>query len=191
MSVAKSQADRLDDLAPHERPGKSAAAFRTISEVAAELEVPAHVLRFWESKFPQIRPLKRGGGRRYYRPEDVDLLRRIRLLLYRDGYTIKGAQKLLRTPDQVQEQAPNDVAEAPLALAIPAEAPPRPTVVPRARSVGAQQAQSRIPSAERTLFAAPEAEKPPAAALDMQTRQLIMDAIADLSDIRDQLRGVH
>ena len=75
---------------------KSAAAFRTISEVATDLEVPPHVLRFWESKFPQIRPLKRGGGRRYYRPEDVELLRRIRVLLYRDGYTIKGVQKLLR-----------------------------------------------------------------------------------------------
>lgn len=78
------------------RDGKSAAAFRTISEVAAELDVPSHVLRFWETKFAQVRPLKRGGGRRYYRPEDVDLLRRIRELLYREGYTIKGVQKLLR-----------------------------------------------------------------------------------------------
>mgnify|MGYP001157859025 CR=1 FL=1 len=81
---------------PARRAGKSAAAFRTISEVAAELDVPSHVLRFWETKFNQVRPLKRGGGRRYYRPEDVDLLRRIRALLYDDGYTIKGVQKLLR-----------------------------------------------------------------------------------------------
>src|ERR1043165_3054666 len=80
------------------RAGKSAAAFRTISEVAAELDVPPHVLRFWESKFSQIKPLKRGGGLRYYRPEDIELLRRIRTLLYRDGYTIKGVQKLLRAP---------------------------------------------------------------------------------------------
>jgi len=78
------------------RPPKSAAAFRTISEVAEELDVAQHVLRFWESKFPQVRPLKRGGGRRYYRPEDVDLLRQIRSLLYEEGYTIKGAQKLLK-----------------------------------------------------------------------------------------------
>lgn len=78
------------------RPGKSAAAFRTISEVADELDVPQHVLRFWETKFPQIRPLKRGGGRRYYRPEDVDLLSRIRVLLYQEGYTIRGVQRLLR-----------------------------------------------------------------------------------------------
>jgi DNA-binding transcriptional MerR regulator len=75
---------------------KSPSAFRTISEVAEELDVPQHVLRFWESKFPQVRPLKRGGGRRYYRPEDVDLLGRIRQLLYADGYTIKGVQRLMR-----------------------------------------------------------------------------------------------
>jgi DNA-binding transcriptional MerR regulator len=75
---------------------KSASAFRTISEVADELEVPQHVLRFWETKFPQVRPLKRGGGRRYYRPEDVDLLRQIRSLLYHEGYTIKGVQRLMR-----------------------------------------------------------------------------------------------
>ena len=75
---------------------KSAAAFRTISEVSHDLDVPQHVLRFWESKFTPVRPLKRGGGRRYYRPEDVDLLRQIRNLLYTDGYTIKGVQRLLR-----------------------------------------------------------------------------------------------
>jgi len=78
------------------RQGKSEGAFRTISEVATDLDLPQHVLRFWESKFIQIRPLKRGGGRRYYRPEDVVLLRRIRRLLYEDGYTIRGVQKLLK-----------------------------------------------------------------------------------------------
>ena len=78
------------------RQPKSAEAFRTISEVAQELEVPQHVLRFWESRFPQVRPLKRAGGRRYYRPDDVVLLRRIRQCLYDQGYTIKGVQKLLR-----------------------------------------------------------------------------------------------
>lgn len=75
---------------------KAAEAFRTISEVAGELEVPKHVLRFWEAKFPQIRPMKRGGGRRYYRPEDMELLRGIRHLLHAQGYTIKGVQKILR-----------------------------------------------------------------------------------------------
>jgi DNA-binding transcriptional MerR regulator len=78
------------------RGAKSATAFRTISEVATDLSVPSHVLRFWETKFSQVRPLKRGGGRRYYRPEDIALLRNIRSLLYDDGYTIKGVQKLLR-----------------------------------------------------------------------------------------------
>jgi hypothetical protein len=72
---------------------KTADAFRTISEVADDLHVPQHVLRFWETKFPQVRPLKRGGGRRYYRPEDVLLLRRVADLLYTQGYTIKGVQK--------------------------------------------------------------------------------------------------
>ncbi len=75
---------------------KSATAFRIISEVSAELELPQHVLRFWETKFPQIKPLKRGGGRRYYRPDDVELLRRIQALLYREGYTIRGVQRLLK-----------------------------------------------------------------------------------------------
>jgi DNA-binding transcriptional MerR regulator len=75
---------------------KAPEAFRTISEVADELEVPKHVLRFWEAKFAQLKPMKRGGGRRYYRPEDVALLRGIRFLLYDDGYTIRGVQKILR-----------------------------------------------------------------------------------------------
>lgn len=79
------------------RKQKSNGAFRTISEVADELGVQQHVLRFWETKFTQVRPLKRGGGRRYYRPEDIDLLRSIQHLLYTDGYTIKGVQKMLKT----------------------------------------------------------------------------------------------
>ncbi len=74
---------------------KAASAFRTISEVANELDVQQHVLRFWETKFSQVKPMKRGGGRRYYRPEDVDLLKAIHTLLYDQGYTIKGVQKLL------------------------------------------------------------------------------------------------
>lgn len=75
---------------------KSPEAFRTISEVAEEIDVPQHVLRFWESKFSVVKPLKRGGGRRYYRPSDIELIRGIRDLLYTHGFTIKGAQKLLR-----------------------------------------------------------------------------------------------
>lgn len=95
---------------------KSASAFRTISEVARELDVPQHVLRFWETRFAQLRPLKRGGGRRYYRPEDVDLLRRIQSLLYKEGYTIKGVQRLLKegrgTPPGDAPEPPDAAGEA-------------------------------------------------------------------------------
>ena len=110
---------------------KAPDAFRTISEVAADLNVPQHVLRFWESRFSEIKPMKRGGGRRYYRPEDIELLRRIRTLLYRDGYTIKGVQKLLRSPGVravSPEEMPAELAAAPEPTAAPpaaeAAAPP-------------------------------------------------------------------
>ncbi len=86
-------------------PGKAPGAFRTISEVAEDLNVPQHVLRFWETRFSQIRPLKRGGGRRYYRPEDIALLTRIHHLLYSEGYTIKGVQKLLKSNSRAQFMA--------------------------------------------------------------------------------------
>jgi DNA-binding transcriptional MerR regulator len=88
----------VSDVAEEKRPRvrKAAGAFRTISEVADELHIPQHVLRFWETRFPQVKPLKRGGGRRYYRPDDIALLRRVSDLLYIQGYTIKGVQRLLR-----------------------------------------------------------------------------------------------
>jgi len=107
-----------DLLVAPERPRgqKAPTAFRTISEVAEELQIPQHVLRFWESKFPQLKPLKRGGGRRYYRPEDIALLRRISGLLYTQGYTIKGVQRMLR------EGAREEHGELP--LPDPQEAPP-------------------------------------------------------------------
>ena len=99
---------------------KSPDAFRTISEVAEELDVPQHVLRFWETRFVQIKPLKRGGGRRYYRPDDVALLKGIRRLLYGEGYTIKGLQRILK------EQGPRHVQAigrgAPIGAAPPVEA---------------------------------------------------------------------
>ncbi|MDQ2101229.1 MerR family transcriptional regulator [Azospirillum isscasi] len=106
---------------------KSATAFRTISEVSSELDVPQHVLRFWEGKFPQLRPLKRGGGRRYYRPEDVELLRQIQSLLYGEGYTIKGVQRLLKD-GQVDGDPENRRGslglDEPDALETPLEGPP-------------------------------------------------------------------
>ncbi len=94
-----------NDAAPRT---KSPKAFRTISEAARELDLPQHVLRFWETKFPQIKPMKRAGGRRFYRPEDVELLTRIKMLLHTEGYTIKGVQKLLRqNSGHGQERGPD------------------------------------------------------------------------------------
>jgi DNA-binding transcriptional MerR regulator len=134
------------------RTKKAPNAFRTISEVADELHIPQHVLRFWETKFPQVKPLKRGGGRRYYRPEDIGLLRRVSDLLYTQGYTIKGVQRLLRdgggrladeipppTPDEQQEAAaeragtpaPSREPELP----IPGLVPATPAPMPVARTV--------------------------------------------------------
>jgi DNA-binding transcriptional MerR regulator len=97
-------------------PTKSAEAFRTISEVADELDVPQHVLRFWESRFTQIKPVKRAGGRRYYRPDDIDLLKGIRALLYSDGLTIKGVQKVLKERGQrhVAQIGRSGSAQAPI-----------------------------------------------------------------------------
>jgi DNA-binding transcriptional MerR regulator len=93
-------------------------AFRTISEVAGDLELPQHVLRFWETRFTQIRPMKRGGGRRYYRPDDVDLLRGIRHLLYAEGYTIRGVQRIFR------DQGPRFVVAVGKGEATPEAEPP-------------------------------------------------------------------
>jgi DNA-binding transcriptional MerR regulator len=101
------------------RAKKAPNAFRTISEVADELHIPQHVLRFWETKFPQVKPLKRGGGRRYYRPDDILLLRRISDLLYIQGYTIKGVQRLLR---EGGGQLSDDIPPAPAAERAAAEA---------------------------------------------------------------------
>ncbi|MBV8616579.1 MAG: MerR family transcriptional regulator [Acetobacteraceae bacterium] len=127
------------------RPKKAPNAFRTISEVADELHIPQHVLRFWETKFAQVKPLKRGGGRRYYRPDDIALLRRISDLLYVQGYTIKGVQRLLREgggrlSDDIPPAAPEERAAAAAERALlapvpaPVEAPPRPTPRPRAEA---------------------------------------------------------
>ncbi len=105
---------------------KTAEAFRTISEVAGELNVQKHVLRFWEQKFTQVKPMKRGGGRRFYRPEDLELLRGIRDLLHTDGYTIKGVQRILREQgvDAVKragEMAESAAGDHPPVAAVPAK----------------------------------------------------------------------
>ena len=147
------------------RPKKAPNAFRTISEVADELHIPQHVLRFWETKFPQVKPLKRGGGRRYYRPDDIALLRRISDLLYIQGYTIKGVQRLLRegggklsddippAPADEQEAAEAERAiglavepELPIPGLAPAEPPPQAARRARARESGSRGGASARPA---------------------------------------------
>ena len=146
------------------RANKRAAVFRTIGEVAEDLDLPAHVLRFWESKFPQLKPLKRGGGRRYYRPEDIALLSRIRQCLYQDGYTIRGVQKLL-TDGALGSAGHTEAAEPslfPLAP-IPAREAPRPARSAR-RATAPQLAPTASPAKRVALE---EARQELAAALEM------------------------
>ena len=157
------------------RAGKRASAFRTIGEVAEDLDLPAHVLRFWESKFPQLKPLKRGGGRRYYRPEDVVLLRRIQQCLYRDGYTIRGVQKLLREGGEaadsdgaaaavIDDAAPSlGLFSAELARAAPAakkvkvkSAPTPKPAIPRESSGLSPEAKAAVDAVRQELLAARE-----------------------------------
>src|SRR6185312_8921378 len=157
---------------------KSAQAFRTISEVATELDVPQHVLRFWESKFSQVRPLKRGGGRRYYRPEDIDLLRRIRSLLYDDGYTIKGVQRLLkegrgRLPQQRLDVATESALES---LRI---------VSARAEAMAGSAASRPLPRTGPQ----PSTTTPRAAMLDLHKRREIESVLEDLEQALSQLRS--
>jgi len=159
---------------------KAAEAFRTISEVADDLGIQKHVLRFWEVKFAQIRPMKRGGGRRYYRPEDMELLRGIRQLLHRDGYTIKGVQKILREQgvDAVKERALSEEEK---------------------RNAAARQAEQRAPttrSEQKDAPSAAEAELPrrgrprgtQAARSAATSRSDVIDAVlAELLRCRDIL----
>lgn len=159
--------------------GKADGAFLTISEVAESLSVPQHVLRFWETKFTQIRPLKRGGGRRYYRPEDVALLRKIHTLLYSEGYTIRGVQKLLKGQGRQQAAAP---------LPSPSE-----QSFAQADDVG-RAGESFHPSAQEVLAAllpdaapALEASAPPprVGGLSPLQRSLLEGLLGDLRDLRD------
>jgi DNA-binding transcriptional MerR regulator len=167
---------------------KSSSAFRTISEVAAELDVPKHVLRFWEGKFPQLRPMKRGGGRRYYRPEDVELLRGIRWLLYSDGYTIKGVQRILR--DSGVKFVKHCWREDAEALA----APPEPTFeIPNLAAEAATAARQTRRTSQRAApvqasraKAAPE-KKAPEPVLTSEQRALLQSLLSDLEECRTLL----
>jgi len=129
-------------------PLKAPDAFRTISEVAGDLDLPQHVLRFWETRFTQIKPMKRGGGRRYYRPEDVNLLRGIRLLLYSEGYTIRGVQRLLKEKGAGFVAAYGENGSAP-APALPDEA------LLSTPDVAAEPAAPSVPSPAKAGFRAP------------------------------------
>lgn len=159
-----------EGAAARPRPKKAPNAFRTISEVADELHIPQHVLRFWEGKFPQVRPLKRGGGRRYYRPDDILLLRRISDLLYIQGYTIKGVQRLLREgggrlSDDIPPPTPEERAEA-----------------------DADGREPELPMPELTLSPPPATPRPqPRPRVDPETerlRALLVETLAELERLR-------
>jgi len=156
---------------------KSPKAFRTISEVAETLDVPAHVLRFWESKFPAIKPVKRGGGRRYYRPDDVTLLIGIRELLYEDGLTIKGVQKIFR------ERGAKHVTARGAGLAGGAAAA---EVVATAEVEG--EAPPEINGAASAEPVEPEAAPVEKGAEPAADAARVSDAIARLEALRDRLR---
>lgn len=141
---------------------KAPSAFRTISEVADELNVQQHVLRFWETKFTQVKPLKRGGGRRYYRPEDVELLKRIHHLLYTEGYTIKGVQKLLKGQGKAQIIAGEISA-------------------PANESSPVQQQQEKVAAVEKAT--AQEL------GLNDKQRSILEAMLGDLKDLRNMIRG--
>lgn len=170
--------------------GKSATAFRTISEVSTDLDVPQHVLRFWETKFPQIKPLKRGGGRRYYRPDDVELLRRIQHFLYKEGYTIKGVQRLLKEtkgaiPHDVGPPPDLDEIEAEEILAPAAPQPPRPSapVIGGLFDAHPDLAPPR-PEAGAPGAAADQAGPPRKKMLPADKRRALLEILGELEAVR-------
>lgn len=179
---------------------KSADAFRTISEVAEELDVPQHVLRFWESRFTQIKPLKRAGGRRYYRPDDVALLRGVRALLYSEGYTIKGVQKILK--ERGARFVGGGGADAPViekAAVVESASASAPKTVARRRSAEPDPNEIPLPffmpdflkspaasaaTADKPVKAAPEAPGIPPA-----KRKKLEKILAELTTIKGLLAG--
>lgn len=161
---------------------KSADAFRTISEVAEDLDIPQHVLRFWETRFAQIKPLKRGGGRRYYRPDDVALLKGIRRLLYGEGYTIKGLQRILK------EQGPRHVQAigrgAPIGAALE---PVVAAAVSAERGNVSDEAGFGSFDGDAPRYQAPSERPAPPEGLDDLT--LLSAVLAELAECRRALRG--
>jgi DNA-binding transcriptional MerR regulator len=186
---------------------KSPEAFRTISEVAADLGLPQHVLRFWETRFVQIRPMKRGGGRRYYRPDDIDLLRGIRTLLYGEGYTIRGVQRILKEQgprfvigagrgdmsDILQPELHDDTEEDVETLASPDGEPEGEDEVAAAGNGGGEETGHIEPTFDPREFRprpAPAAERTPGLAAD-EIRQLqgTLSDLLELKRLLDQARG--
>jgi DNA-binding transcriptional MerR regulator len=164
------------------RPKKAPTAFRTISEVADELHIPQHVLRFWETKFNQVKPLKRGGGRRYYRPDDIALLRRISDLLYIQGYTIKGVQRLLREgggrlSDDIPPAPPDERAQSEAEQAGPV--PTEPELPIPGLAASAPAAVSLPGRAGRSRESEPEVER---------LRSIMRETLRDLEELRALLR---
>lgn len=183
---------------------KSANAYRTISEVAGSLGVPQHVLRFWETKFPAVKPLKRGGNRRYYRPEDIEVLQVIHKLLHVDGYTIKGAQKLLKergvralVEELLNEGAPETAPEAPTEEAPAEEAATEASPQTDAQAEAAAETEAGAALAEAGIPEAPTAEPEPThpAPADAPAQDQALDTpqapqaalVAELKSIRAKL----
>ncbi len=166
MSEATQKKQRLE---------KSSDAFRTISEVSQTLDVQQHVLRFWETKFNQIKPVKRGGGRRYYRPEDIEVLKYIHTLLYGEGYTIKGVQKLLKT------QTKAELMQA--AAANTAAAPEQPLVATRS---GGTSVQTPAPLAQVVVPQSRDA----VLARQMRQKAILQSMLGDLVELRNSVRAV-
>ena len=178
---------------------KSPDAFRTISEVAEDLDLPQHVLRFWETRFSQIKPMKRGGGRRYYRPQDVELIKGIRHMLYDQGYTIKGVQKLLRengnqfliaigSGDRAAVEA---IAQRKHAESVPLTAAAQPRPADDEMLVG----EAKVKPSRRFFGLARSEDEGPvqadAAKLSRDNRALLQEALCDLLECKrllDQVR---
>jgi DNA-binding transcriptional MerR regulator len=150
---------------------KAPDAFRTISEVSDSLDVPQHVLRFWEAKFTQVKPLKRAGGRRYYRPDDIDLLKGIRLLLYGEGFTIKGVQKVLR------EQGAKHVAEI-------GRVGVKDAGLKRDGELAGANAASAMPTVEQVNLSVEQ----PSEMLLAQQRERLESVLDELLNLREMLR---
>jgi DNA-binding transcriptional MerR regulator len=172
---------------------KAPDAFRTISEVADDLDIPQHVLRFWETRFAQIKPMKRSGGRRYYRPDDVDLLRGIRRLLYGEGYTIRGVQRILKEHGVKSVQGLVDGSTALPALGMPGD-----QAMPEADDeevvVDAVDDEADAPVASRAGVTAPSATMPASSPASASARKLdlarLEAVLQDLLACRQLLDGV-